>query len=49
VNRQVQYGCKKYNFCIIVPRDTLKSCTCTRNLKLFDRRRARPRGACTAS
>ena len=34
---------------IIVPRGTLKSCTCTRNLKLFDRRRARPRGACTAS
>ena len=37
VNRRVQYGCKKYNFCIIVPRGTLKSGT--RNLKLFDRRR----------
>ena len=39
VNRQVQYGCKKYNFCIIVPRGTLKSGT--RTLKLFDRRRGR--------
>ena len=39
VNRQVQYGCKKYNFCIIVPRGTLKSGT--RTLKLFDRHRGR--------
>jgi hypothetical protein len=40
VNRQVvQHGCNKYNFCIIVPRGTLKSGT--RNLKLFDRRHGR--------
>ena len=39
MNRQVRYGCKRYNFCITVPRGTLKSST--RNLKLLTAARGR--------